>query len=233
VRKAVVVDKPNAPTFAVPGRYSPVRFVLRPLLRAWLRLKVDRADHVPLSGPVLIASTHLSHGDSLAIAVATDRPVFFLGDLKLVATPVLGPLLPKLGMIPLRRGEADSDALNLIGAVLNDNGCIAVYPEGSRSRDGLVHRLRSGVARVASEHHVAVIPATVQGITTRWPIGKPPKLFGPPVKVRFGAPLYANDPSPKGRREFNMRLQQALADLAGVAIADGFSPPHGGEMGTP
>jgi len=198
------------------------------MLRAWLRLQVHDGEHVPLSGPVLIASTHLSHGDSLAIAVATGRPVFFLGDLKLVATPVLGPLLPKLGMIPLRRGEADADALGLIGSVLNNAGCIAVYPEGSRSRDGKVHRLRSGVARVASEYHVAVIPATVQGIGARWPIDKPPKFFGPPVHVTFGAPLYTNDATPKGRREFNDRLQAALAELAGVDIANAFSPPHGG-----
>lgn len=220
----------TAPAFAVPGRYSPVRLVLRPLVKWWLRLDITDAWQVPSDGPVLIASTHLSHGDSLAIAVAVDRPVFFLGDLKLVSTPLLGPLLPKLGMIPLRRGEADADALGLIGAVLQKNGCIAVYPEGSRSRDGKVHRLRSGVARVASEHHVAVIPATVQGITKRWPIGKPPKMWGPAVRVSFGAPLYANDPSPKGRRAFNDELQQALATLAGVEIADAFSPPHGGEQ---
>lgn len=219
----------TAPRFAVPGRYSPVRLVLRPMLRTWLRLAVDGAEHVPTAGPVLIASTHLSHGDSLAIAVATGRPVFFLGDLKLVSTPVLGPLLPKLGMIPLRRGEADAHALSLIGAVLTDAGCIAVYPEGSRSRDGKVHRLRSGVARVASEHRVAVIPATVQGITQRWPIGGRPTLYGPRVSVRFGPPLYTNDATPKGRRAFNDQLQRALADLAGVEIADAFSPPHGGE----
>jgi len=223
------VNTTLAPSFAVPSRYSPVRLVLRPLLRNWLRLNVDGAEHVPTAGPVLIASTHLSHGDSLAIAVATGRPVFFLGDLKLVSTPVLGPLLPKLGMIPLRRGEADADALNLIGAVLNDHGCIAVYPEGSRSRDGKVHRLRSGVARVASQHAVAVIPATVQGIAARWPIGKRPKLWGPRVSVRFGSPLFTSDQTPKGRRAFNDQLQRALAELAGVELADGFSPPHGGE----
>ncbi|MEX2325013.1 MAG: lysophospholipid acyltransferase family protein [Nitriliruptoraceae bacterium] len=206
--------------------------MLRPILKLWLRLRVEGVDHVPETGAVIIASTHQSHADSIALGAALDRPVHFLGDLKLTNWPIFGPLLPRLGMVPLRRGEADSSALDVLGELLTQDSCIAVYPEGSRSRDGRVHRLRSGTARLASLHQVTVIPACVAGICDVWPIGTRPRLLGGRVTVRFGPPLPAPDASPRSRREFNDRLQGVLAELAGAEMAADYSPFHGGEAGT-
>lgn len=212
----------------VPGARSVVRLTLRPVLRAWLRLQVDGVEHVPAHGGVLLASTHQSHADSLAIGVAVHRPVHFLGDLRLTAWPVLGPLLPKLGMVPLRRGDADAAALQVLGDLLDDGSAVAAYPEGSRSRDGRVHRLRSGVARLAARTGAPVVPTAVVGIFEVWPIGQRPKPFGGPVTVRFGAPL---DPptadTPRARRAFTLRLHDALVELSGAEPADDFSPIGG------
>ncbi len=213
----------------VPGARSVVRLSLRPALKAWLRLTVEGAAHVPETGPVLVASTHQSHADSLAIGVAIHRPVHFLGDLRLTQWPVLGPQLPKLGMVPLKRGEADGSAMDILGILLDDGACVAVYPEGSRSRDGRVHRLRSGVARLAATHQVPVVPASVAGIYDVWPIGAKPRLRGGNVTVRFGPPMAPPAATPRSRRSFNDTLQATLADLAGTTTADDFSPFHGGE----
>lgn len=213
----------------VPGERSVLRRILRPTLRAWLRLHADGAEHVPDEGAVLVASTHRSHADSVALAAAIDRPVHFLGDQKLTAWPVFGPQLPKLGMVPLRRGEADASALDILSILLDDGACLAVYPEGSRSRDGKVHRLRSGVARLAAKHQVPVVPAAVEGIEQRWPIGQRPRIWGRPVTVRFGPAIDPPDASPRSRREFNEHLQHVLAELSDSPVADGFSPFHGGE----
>jgi 1-acyl-sn-glycerol-3-phosphate acyltransferase len=215
-------------TPTVPGEHSLLRYALRPPLRAWVRLRVDGEHHVPPTGPVLIASTHLSHADSVAIALGIRRPVHFLGDLKLTRMPVLGPQLPRLGMVPLRRGEADEDALDALRVLLAADACIAVYPEGSRSRDGRVHRLRSGVARLAAEAQVPVVPAAVLGIDSVWPIGGRPRLRGGRVTVRFGVPMEPPEPTPRSRRAFNDELQRTLATLAGVEPAASFSPFHGG-----
>jgi len=213
----------------VPGRRSLLRLTLRPLLTAWLRLQVDGVDHVPDSGPVLVASTHRSHADSIALATAIPRPVHFLGDQKLTAWPVMGPQLPRLGMVPLRRGEADASAMDILSILLEDGACLAVYPEGSRSRDGRVHRLRSGVARLAAKHQVPVVPAAVIGIDQRWPIGQRPRVTGPAVTVRFGPKMAAPDSTPRSRRTFNDELQVTLSELAGAPLAESFSPFHGGE----
>jgi 1-acyl-sn-glycerol-3-phosphate acyltransferase len=230
---APVTDQPDAgeagaPTAMVPGARSLVRRSLRPVLRTWLHLAVDGLHHVPSDGGVLLASTHQSHADSLAIGVAVERPVHFLGDLRLVKAPVLGPLLPRLGMVPLRRGDADAAALDVLTGLVADGRAVAVYPEGSRSRDGKVHQLRSGVARVAARSGVPVVPTAVVGIFEVWPIGKRPRLRGGRVTVRFGPPLSppASD-TPKARRGFTLDLHDALVDLSGFGVGEGFSPAGG------
>lgn len=212
----------------VPGARSLVRRSLRPLLKVWLRLRVEGLAHIPADGPVIIASTHQSHADSIALGVAVPRPVHFLGDVRLTNWPVLGRQLPKLGMVPLRRGEGDAVALNHLRRILAEGGAVAVYPEGSRSRDGRVHRPRSGVARLAADTGVPVVPAAVAGIYDVWPIGRRPRLRGGPVAVRFGPALAAPDDTPKARRAFNETLHQTLVELSGCERADDFSPAGGG-----
>lgn len=210
------------------GARSAARHALRPALALWLRLRVEGLDHVPGDGAVLLASTHQSHADSLAIGVAVPRPVRFLGDARLQAWPVIGPSLPRLGMVPLQRGAGDRDALGVLGQLLTDGAAVAVYPEGSRSRDGRVHRLRSGVARLAAATGAPVVPTAVAGIYDVWPIGSRPRLRGGRVTVRFGAPLDAPDDTPRARRDFTLELHRRLAELAGVSMASDFSPIGGG-----
>ena len=76
----------------VPTVQARVTALLRPLLRRWLRLEVEGREHVPMRGPVLIASTHQSHADSPAIGTAVPRPMHFLGDRRLIDWPLLGLL---------------------------------------------------------------------------------------------------------------------------------------------
>jgi 1-acyl-sn-glycerol-3-phosphate acyltransferase len=233
-RPTATVDAVQGPDFVpmVPGARSAVRLALRPVLRVWLRLQVEGRHHVPSEGPVLVASTHQSHADSVALGVAIRRPVHFLGDERLTRWPLLGPLLPRLGMVPLKRGEADASALDVLRGLLTDGACVAVYPEGSRSRDGRVHRLRSGVGRLTAGTDVTVVPAAVAGIHDVWPIGARPKPLGGPVTVRFGPPIPAPDPSPRSRRAFNDRLQHTLAELGDTEVADDFSPFGGPAAGS-
>lgn len=214
---------------SVPGPRSPLRFVLRRILRAWMRVRVEGHDHIPERGPVIVASTHLSHADSLALGTAILRPSYFLGDLHLTRWPIFGPMLPRFGMVPLRRGEADGHAMDVLAGLLRHGKCVTVYPEGSRSRDGRVHRLRSGAARLAADQQVKVVPACVIGIERVWPIGGRPRVLGGKVTVRFGSPLDPPEANPRSRRVFNERLQRAMADLAGAEMANDYLPAHGGE----
>ncbi|MFA9430495.1 lysophospholipid acyltransferase family protein [Egicoccus sp. AB-alg2] len=223
-------DAPRTVAPMVPGARSLVRLSLRPVLKLWLRLQVEGVEHVPDDGPVLVASTHQSHADSVALGVAIERPIHFLGDVRLTHWPLLGPLLPKLGMVPLRRGEADAAAMDVLRDLLADGRAVAVYPEGSRSRDGKVHRLRSGLARLAAEAQAPVVPAAVAGIYDVWPINARPRPLGGKVTVRFGPALAPPEDTPRSRRQFNDRLQRILAELGRTECADDFSPFGGGDV---
>lgn len=212
----------------VPEVQARVANALRPILRRWLDLRVEGQEHVPTAGAVLLASTHQSHADSLAIGTAVPRPTHFLGDRRLMGWPVVGRRLPSLGMVPLNRGEGDQAAMGVVTELLARSACIVIYPEGSRSRDGRVHRLRSGLSRIAAATQVPVVPVAVAGIHDVWPIGARPRLRGGRVTVRFAPHLAPPAPTPAARRTFNLELQQRLAELAGTTVADDFSPIHGG-----
>ena len=212
----------------VPEVQARVAAALRPLLRRWLDLRVEGQEHVPTAGAVLLASTHQSHADSLAIATAVPRPVHFLGDRRLLGWPVVGRWLPRLGMVPLDRGEGDAVAISTVARLLEDAACVVIYPEGSRSRDGRVHRLRSGLSRLAAAGRIPVVPVAVAGIHAVWPIGSAPRLRGGRVTVRFGPQLDPPLLAPASRRAFNLGLQEALAGLARTTTAPDLSPIRGG-----
>jgi 1-acyl-sn-glycerol-3-phosphate acyltransferase len=212
----------------VPAVQERVANALRPVLRRWLDLRVEGREHVPTAGAVILAGTHQSHADSLAIGTAVPRPTHFLGDRRLMGWPVVGPWLPRMGMVPLNRGEGDAAAMQVLARLLSQAACIVIYPEGSRSRDGRVHRLRSGLARIAAATQVPVVPVAVAGIHDVWPIGSRPRLRGGRVTVRFAPQLAPPEPTPSARRSFNLALQERLAELAETTIAMDFSPIHGG-----
>ena len=212
----------------VPEMQARVAGLLRPVLRRWLDLRVEGHEHVPTAGAVLLASTHQSHADSLAIGAAVPRPTHFLGDRRLLSWPVVGRQLPRLGMVPLNRGEGDADAMEVLAGLLAESACVVIYPEGSRSRDGRVHRLRSGLSRIAASMRIPVVPVAVAGIHDVWPIGARPRLRGGRVVVRFAPEMAPPDPTPAARRTFNLELQERLAALADTTMAADFSPFHGG-----
>lgn len=205
-----------------------IRTTARTGLRRWLSLRVEGAEHVPVDGGVLIAASHTSHADSLALGAAIRRPLLFLGAANLADTRVIGPLLPRLGLLPVERGEGDAGLLDGLAAELRAGGALVVYPEGSRSRTLAVHRPRSGVARMAEATGVPVVPVGVTGTHVAWPVDGRPRLRpGIVVTVHIGAPMAPPVGGPKARRAWNQQLHATLVELSGRPAADGLAPVGG------
>lgn len=201
-----------------------VRRVLGLPLRGWLGLRVEGASHVPATGPVLLASTHTSHADNLALGVAFDRSVHFLGTASLLETPVIGGMLTDLGMVPVQRGGDVDEALQIIADLLAAGEAVVIYPEGSRSRDGKVYRPRSGIARLAAASNVPVVPIGVVGTRDLWPVGQRPRPRRGHVRVRVGAPMRAPADNNADRRRFQQALHRQLVMLSGAPAAETFAP---------
>ena len=203
-----------------------VQRVLPPLGRAVLRPTVEGLHHVPSTGPVIVASNHLSFADSMVIPFVVPRKVVFLAKSDYFAgTGVKGALVRAwfegLGMLPVDREDTKAAIASLDTAleVLGRGEAFGIYPEGTRSRDGRLYRGRTGVAHLALTAGCPVVPVGLQGTAEMQPVGSNrPRLAK--VTVRFGEPIkvageYDGVPSGRARRELTDRIMAAIAELSG------------------
>lgn len=208
-----------------------IRWVLRPLARFLWRPKVEGAGRVPVGGPVIFASNHRAAVDTAVIPLVTPRPVAFLSKAEYFSgTSLKGRLsarfLSALGYIPVDRGNAKAGlaALDAGRGVLDGGGAFAIYPEGTRSLDGRLHRGHTGVASLALMTGAVVVPVGLLGTEKVQPVGvRIPRIA--PVTVRFGAPLDFSryeglEGSPAIRRAVTDEIMDAIAELTGQEYVD-------------
>jgi 1-acyl-sn-glycerol-3-phosphate acyltransferase len=166
--------------------YALVRGIVAPFLRLWFRLHVSGAEHIPAEAAAIVAPNHKSFWDSFFIAVCTRRHLRFMAKTELVEARY-GKLLVRLGAFPVRRGEADADALETARTVLRQGGLLALFPEGTRVRDpDQLGHPRRGAGRLALETGAPLVPAAITG-TERLFLGPIPKPRR--VQVAFAEPI--------------------------------------------
>jgi len=168
---------------------------LGPMLRVVFRPQATGLDNVPDEGPAILASNHLSYADWLFMPLTLPRRVSFVAKSEYFTTPGIKGWLQKTffsgsGQIPIDRSGANAAEGALISAkgVLDRGELFGIYPEGTRSHDGRLYRGKTGVARLALETGVPVIPVAVVGTDVVAPPGKTFGRLTRPI-VRFGKPL--------------------------------------------
>jgi len=171
------------------------RIVVGPLLTLVYRPWVEGAENVPEQGPAILAGNHLTVVDSVFMPMAVSRKVTFLAKSDYFTGPGIKGAFKRrfftgIGQVPVDRagGKASATALRSGLEVLERGDLLGIYPEGTRSPDGRLHRGKTGVARLALEAKVPVIPVVMIGTEHMQPPGRIiPKIMRP--GVRFGAPL--------------------------------------------
>jgi len=166
-----------------------------PLLKLVFRPQAENVEAVPLRGAAILASNHLSYSDWLFMPLAIPRRVTFVAKAEYFEGHGLKGWLQRTffagaGQVPIDRssGRAAEGAMRTGLKILAQGELFGIYPEGTRSPDGRLHRGRTGVARMALESRVPVIPVAVVGSNIVAPPGKVFGRYARPV-VRFGRRL--------------------------------------------
>ncbi|MGW9112958.1 lysophospholipid acyltransferase family protein [Microbacterium sp. NPDC055683] len=169
--------------------------VVGPLVKAVYRPWITGRENVPQKGAAILASNHLSVIDSIFLPLMLDRPMSFLAKAEYFTGRGLKGwatrwFMKGTGQIPLDRsgGSASEAALNTALQVVGRGDLLGIYPEGTRSPDGKLYRGRTGLARMALEARVPIIPVIMVGTGEMMPIGaKLPRIMRPGVVI--GEPL--------------------------------------------
>lgn len=178
-----------------PKRYGvlqpAVAAVARPLFRFFWDITVEGIDHVPAGGPAILCPNHVSVFDSFVLPAILPRPIVYVGKAEYLDDWKTAKLFPALGMIPIDRrgGEHAEDALSASRAVLDGGGLFGIYPEGTRSRSGKLHRGHTGAARLAVETGAPIIPIGIVGTREIQPPDRAmPRVFRR-ATLRIGEPI--------------------------------------------
>ena len=195
------------------------------------RPKVKGLRNVPSTGPVIIASNHLSFSDSIFMPLVVPRKVTFLAKSEYFTSPGPKGLLKKLtfialGQVPVdRSGGRRSEAALITGLeVLSDGNCLGIYPEGTRSPDGRLYKARTGIARLAIESGAPIIPVAMFNTDKIQPTGKViPKVMR--VGMTFGEPIYFEGDSKDALflRECADILMKRIQQLSGQEYVDEYA----------
>jgi len=169
--------------------------LMGPLLQLLGRTKVEGLEHVPATGPAILASNHLAVADSFYLPLVVRRRITFLAKSEyFTGTGLKGKFIAWFytvaGQVPIDRTDADSAqaALDTAARILGEGKLLGMYPEGTRSPDGRLYKGKTGLARLALETGVPVIPVAMIGTDSVNPPGSKMWKFGR-VTVRFGKPM--------------------------------------------
>ena len=205
--------------------------ILGPWLKLLFRPRVEGLEHVPTEGAAIIASNHLSFSDSIFMPLAVPRRVTFLAKQEYFTGKGLKGWLTRMfftgaGQIPIDRasGTAAKAALETGKRILAEGKLLGIYPEGTRSPDARLYRGKTGIARMALEARVPVVPVAMIGTDEVNPIGS--RMWKPRhVHIKVGEPLdFSRYSGMSGdrfiERSMTDEIMYSLMELSGQTYVD-------------
>jgi 1-acyl-sn-glycerol-3-phosphate acyltransferase len=191
--------------------YWILKAVLTPIVRICVRVKVEGRDHLPKKGAIIIAANHRSFLDSIFIPMIVRRRVTFVAKAEYFDDAKTAWFFRGCGQIPIRRegGSASERALASATEVLQKGGVFGIYPEGTRTRDGLLHRGHTGIARLSLQNNVPIVPVGLIGTDNVQPVDRKMPVLFQHVTIRIGEPI---DPARYGGRANDRMALRELTD---------------------
>jgi 1-acyl-sn-glycerol-3-phosphate acyltransferase len=224
-------------------QYQVSRLIAGPLLRLLARPDVVGAEHIPASGPAILASNHLSVVDSVYLPLMVQRPVTFAAKSEYftgtrMRDRVVGAYLRSTNQLSTDRAGARAAQAMLDAALqlLKDGQLFGIYPEGTRSPDGRLYRGRTGVGYLALNSGAPVIPVAMVGTDRMLPPGARIPRPGR-IEIRIGEPLtfdqYRNGHAgARQRRAVTDEVVQAIQKLSGQQFVPVYASARKEEIAT-
>jgi 1-acyl-sn-glycerol-3-phosphate acyltransferase len=213
--------------------YRIAELTVSPALRSYFRPRVTGMEFVPRTGPAIIAANHVSASDEVFTPIAARRQVFYFAKAEYFTGEglrgrVVAGVFRGLGQVPVNRSDprAAASTIDIGMELLAEGRALGIYPEGTRSPDGRLHRFRTGVARLALRSGVPVIPVGLVGTDLVLPPGG--RLWHrAPVEVHFGPALDFSGRAEQERsarvlREVTETIREAIQGLSGQQYVDAY-----------
>ncbi|HEU5268332.1 MAG TPA: lysophospholipid acyltransferase family protein [Jatrophihabitans sp.] len=213
--------------------YRAAELLVSPVLRAYFRPTVTGAEYVPRTGSGIVAANHLSASDEVFTPITARRQVVYFAKAEYFTARslrgrLIGWVFTEFGLVPVDRDNPRAAAATIdTGAELLAAGkLLGIYPEGTRSPDGRLHKFRTGVARLALRTGAPVIPVGLVGTDQVLPAGER-RWRRVPLEVHYGAPLSfagraEDERSSRALREVTEIIREAVQKLSGQDYVDSY-----------
>jgi 1-acyl-sn-glycerol-3-phosphate acyltransferase len=196
-----------------------IAIIIKPF---FVRLTIEGEENLPLTGGCVIACNHTLGADYVLIGYASPRQIFYMAKSEIFAFhPLVAKLVAGAGAFPVQRGKGDTQAIEQAVAMVKAGKIVGMFPEGTRSRSGVLRRGKPGAVRIALGSDAPIVPAAVvNGETILRDFLKFQRR--PHVTVRFGSPLYLHGDSD------DVQEVQRLTTTVMLAIAELLGPDQRG-----
>ena len=173
-------------------------------------------ENIPKTGPALIAVNHSSFFDPFIAGAFIQRQIYFFARKTLFKNPLGSWLLKNMKAIPVARDSADVSGMKTIFKTIKEGNMLLVFPEGTRSKDGLIQKpAKPGIGMIASKTKVPIIPVRIYGSYEALPHDKPLPNFGKPINVIYGTPILIEniDPGKSNPDRYQMIADEILKSI--------------------
>ncbi|MGB8169771.1 MAG: lysophospholipid acyltransferase family protein [Chthoniobacteraceae bacterium] len=190
------------------------------LARTLFDFKVVHPERIIEEGGVILAMNHQSYLDPPLAGIACRREIHYLARKTLLEWPILGPIFPKLRVIPVNQERADMSALKTVIKLIRRGECTVVFPEGARTLDGQLQPAQPGLGLIIAKTLAPVVPMRIFGAHEAFPRGGKPHPFRP-ITLVVGEPIYFTEADLAGGegRELYQRLSERVMERI-AAIQD-------------
>jgi len=179
--------------------------------------RVVHRERIVEEGGVILAMNHQSYLDPPLAGIACRREIHYLARKTLLQWPLLGPIFPKLRVIPVDQERADMSALKTVIKLIRAGECTVVFPEGARTPDGQIQPAQPGLGLVIAKTLAPVVPMRIFGAHEAFPRGGKPHPFQR-ITLVVGEPMFftKDDLTGEGRDLYQRLSERVLARIAAI-----------------